>query len=137
MICQLIHDLKQQAAMTVTRACALAGMPRPTFYRISRGYQHYQPVDEPVPHRQRRQPAALTDAEKEQVVDALCDPAMEDRSVVQAYWSTLDEGKIACSRPGADLPRAERLRRRRGRDRRDPGRRPWVRHQDHHRRRPR
>lgn len=97
MICQLIHDLKQQAAMTVTRACALAGMPRPTFYRISRGYQHYQPVDEPVPHRQRRQPAALTDAEKEEVVYALCDPAMEDRSVVQAYWSTLDEGKIACS----------------------------------------
>lgn len=118
MICQLIHDLKERAEMTVTRACALAGIPRASFYRISRGYQHYQPVAEPVAHRQRRQPAALTDAEKEQVIDALCDPTMADRSVVQTYWSSVDAGRVSCS-PSSfyRLARAENLvgDRRRGR----------------------
>lgn len=118
MICETIRDLAEQANMTVTRACTLTGMARSTFYGIDKGYRHYQPVAEPVPHTERRQPAALTDAEKAQVIDALCEPAMLDRSVMQAYWTSLDEDKIACSQSTFyRLARAEKLvgDRRRGR----------------------
>ncbi|MDV8000230.1 IS3 family transposase [Rhodococcus sp. IEGM 1408] len=120
MICGLIRDLAEQANMTLTRACALTGMPRSSFYRIDRGYRHYQPVTEPVPHRERRQPAALTGAERAQVIDALCEPEMADRSVVQAYWSSLDDDKVACSqRTFYRLAKAHKLvgDRRRGRHR--------------------
>lgn len=118
MISELIRTLTEQTDMTVMRACALTGMPRSTFYRIDRGYRHYRPVIEPVPHRQRQQPAALTDAEKAQVIDVLVDPAMMDRSVVQTYWSSVDEGRVSCSQSAFyRLARAENLvgDRRRGR----------------------
>ena len=118
MICGLIRDLAERAGMTVVRACALTGMTRPMFYRIERGYQHYQPVAEPMAHTERHQPAALTDTEKGQVIDALCDPVMANRSVVQAYWSSVDDGRVSCSQSSFyRLARAENLvgDRRRGR----------------------
>ncbi|MDE0779073.1 MAG: IS3 family transposase [Nocardioides sp.] len=97
MICELIRNLAEQANMPLTRACALTGVARSTFYRIDRGYRHHQRVAQPVPHAERHQPAALTEKEKAQVIGALTDPTMADRSVVQVYWSSLDAGEIACS----------------------------------------
>ncbi|WP_416062507.1 hypothetical protein [Rhodococcus indonesiensis] len=46
--------LHRSAAMPVTRACALVGVPRSSYYRLSRGYTHYRPVPDPIPQARRR-----------------------------------------------------------------------------------
>lgn len=97
MIVETIAELASQAEMHVVTACELLGMARPSYYRLARGYKHYQPVAEPIPHAQRRQPAALTADEKAQVVEVLSDPDLADDSVVQVYWTSFDADKISCS----------------------------------------
>ena len=72
-------------------------MPRSTYYRISRGYQHYRPVVEPTPHRERQQPAALDAEERGEILTVLCEPKYENDSVVQTYWLAFDAGTLACS----------------------------------------
>lgn len=83
--------------MHITRACSLYGMATSTYYRLARGYEHYTPVAEPIPQRERHQPAALTDKEKQQVLDVLNDLELVDKSVVQAYWIAFDNKRISCS----------------------------------------
>lgn len=83
--------------MTVSRACALVGQARSSYYRRSRGYQHYQPVPEPIPQADRVQPSALTRAERDQIVAVLEQEEYGDLSVVQTYWRAFDAGQIACS----------------------------------------
>lgn len=83
--------------LTVAAACALTGLARSTFYRIDRGYRHYQPVTEPIAQQQRHQPAALTDAEREQILEVLTREEYTDLSVVQTYWRAFDAGLVACS----------------------------------------
>lgn len=87
--------------MVTGRACALVGLPRSTYYRASRGYRHYQPVRVPVPHRARVQPAALTPAERNQIIDVLTRDSDGDGgvdlSVQQVYWRAFDAGLLACS----------------------------------------
>ncbi|WP_433656361.1 transposase [Nocardia sp. CA-128927] len=83
--------------IAVTVGCGLLGLTRSTFYRISRGYRHYQPVVVPVPQAQRYQPAALTTDERAQILCVLTDDDYSDLSVVQAYWRAFDAGRLACS----------------------------------------
>ncbi|MCI1748041.1 MAG: IS3 family transposase [Acidipropionibacterium sp.] len=83
--------------MTVTKACALTGMARSTYYRISRGYQSYRPAAHPIAQADRDQPAALSQEEREQVIAVLSDPAFEEHSVCQSYWRAFDRGLVACS----------------------------------------
>lgn len=88
--------------MTTGRACGLVGVARSTYYRLSRGYRHYQPVKAPIVHADRVQPAALTSAERDQIIEVLtADPdpmaAGEDLSVQQMYWRAFDAGLISCS----------------------------------------
>lgn len=83
--------------MPVTHACELVGLPRSTYYRLSRGYRHYQPVTEPMPQTQRSQPAALSSAERAAIVEVLGCEEYADDSVVQAYWRAFDAGKVTCS----------------------------------------
>lgn len=78
-------------------ACASVGLPRSTFYRISQQYSHYRRVPSPVPHADRHQPAALTGAEKADVLAVLTDEQYANLSVVQTYWRALDAGKVSCS----------------------------------------
>lgn len=91
-----VTDLAE-AGMAVVTACALVGLPRASYYRRSRGYRHYQPVTDPVPHRDRVQPAALTDTERAAVVDTLCRDEYTNLSVVQTYWHAFDAGQVGCS----------------------------------------
>ena len=91
-----VHALKS-AGVTVAAGCLLVGLPRSTFYRRSRGYRHYRPVVAPVAHRDRAQPAALSDAEREVIIDVLCAEDYVDLSVQQIYWRALDAGSVACS----------------------------------------
>ncbi|QYB06541.1 DDE-type integrase/transposase/recombinase [Rhodococcus sp. USK10] len=89
--------LVRDAAMPVTAACALLGVPRSSYYRRTRGYRHYVPVTEPVPHVQRRQPAALSDDERARIVELILAEENTDLSVVQVYWRSFDAGFVACS----------------------------------------
>lgn len=101
--------LSQQTEMAISRACELVGLPRSTYYRASRGYRHYRPVTTPVPQAARVQPAALTPAERDQIiailtqVDGLEGPGGDgevveaDLSVQQVYWRAFDAGSIGCS----------------------------------------
>lgn len=72
-------------------------MARSTYYRLTRRYQHYQPVTDPTPHKNRRQPAALTGVERTAVVDALESDDYAELSVVQTYWRAFDAETICCS----------------------------------------
>lgn len=81
----------------VLTGCARVGLPRSTFYRVSRGYDHYRPVQDPVPHGRRAQPAALSGRERDAVWEVLADPGHAGLSVGQLYWTALDEGRIGCS----------------------------------------
>ncbi|MGV9714345.1 transposase [Gordonia sp. NPDC003424] len=83
--------------MALTVACALVGVSRATYYRLVRGYRHYTPVADPVPQAQRGQPAALSVAERDQVVDVLCRPEYADLSIFQTYWRAFDSGLVRCS----------------------------------------
>lgn len=83
--------------MTVWRACALTGVARSTYYRISRGYQHYRPVAHPITQADRVQPGALSAAERDQAIAVLEDPDYEEHSVCQAWWRAFDQGLVACS----------------------------------------
>ncbi|AEF38862.1 Integrase catalytic region [Hoyosella subflava DQS3-9A1] len=85
------------AGMTAISACTLAGVARATFYRVTRGYRHYHPVTDPVPHSQRSQPAALTQAEQDSIIELLGRAEYADLSVIQTYWQAFDRGAIACS----------------------------------------
>jgi putative transposase len=102
---ETVTALTEQAAMATSRACALVGVPRSTYYRLHRGYRHYQPVAAPIPHTDRVQPAALTPAERDQIITVLTDADIddeqaevgEDLSVQQIYWRAFDAGVIGCS----------------------------------------
>lgn len=92
-----VTELAEEQAMSIAVACPLVGVPRSTYYRISRGYQHYRPVAEPIPNRERRQPAALDEDERAGILTVLSDPKYEEKSVVQTYWLAFDAGDLACS----------------------------------------
>lgn len=85
------------AGLPVRRACQLTGLPRATFYRLTRGYQHYRPAPSPIPHDQRLQPAALSPAERGHILQLLARHEFADLSVQQTYWCAFDQGLIACS----------------------------------------
>jgi len=103
-VIETVTALTEQAAMATSRACGLVGVARSTYYRLSRGYRHYQPVADPVRHADRVQPAALTPAERDQIITVLTDADHddeeaegEDLSVQQIYWRAFDAGVIGCS----------------------------------------
>lgn len=106
------------AGMTIAAACAWAGLPRATFYRLSRRYQHYTPVADPIGQRERWQPGALTADERAQVCAVLEDEQYADLSVCQTYWRAFDAGRVPCSQSTFyRIAKAERMTgdRRRGR----------------------
>lgn len=81
----------------VRNGCALVGIPRATYYRITRNYSHYRPVADPIPHKDRHQRAALTASERAVIVSVLEEDDYADLSVVQTYWRAFDSEKIDCS----------------------------------------
>lgn len=94
---ETVSELREQAGLAVTTACTLVGVARSSFYRLTRGYQHYTPVTTAVPHRDRVQPAALSPAEKATIIEVLTRPENADLSVVQCYWRAFDAGTVGCS----------------------------------------
>lgn len=92
-----VGALHRDAAMPVTAAGALLGVPRSSYYRHTRGYRHYVPVTDPVPHVQRHQPAALSNDERAGIIELILAEKNTDLSVVQLHWRSFDAGLVACS----------------------------------------
>lgn len=81
--------------MPVVRACALAGYPRASFYR------HRSPrarLATPIPQKDRRQPAALSDAESAQILALINTPEYEGFSICQAFYRAWDAGVYLASK---------------------------------------
>jgi putative transposase len=77
-------------------ACKAMGRSRATHYRRHRkSPAPARPA--PVPHRQRRQPAALSAAERAAVLAVLHEPRFVDASPAQVWATLLDEGVYLCS----------------------------------------
>ncbi|PBC45601.1 IS3 family transposase [Rhodococcus sp. ACPA1] len=81
----------------VRAACGLVGLPRSTYYRLTHHYRHYRPVTDPIPQKNRQQPATLTAAERAAGVSALESAEYAELSVVQTYWRAFDAGLVCCS----------------------------------------
>jgi putative transposase len=91
----------------VVAACDLMGVSRATWYRRLNPPVR---VAEPVPQRQRRQPAALTAAEREQILGYLRDEEFADLSVSQVFYRLFDEGVYVASEASWHrIARAHRL----------------------------
>jgi putative transposase len=90
---QVIGEL---AAVIGTRAaCAALGRSRATYYR-----QHRQSPPPPRPARHRvRQPRALSEAERAEVLGVLHDERFIDQAPASVYAHLLDEGRYLCSVP--------------------------------------
>ncbi|MCM3885203.1 IS3 family transposase [Frankia sp. R82] len=77
-------------------ACRAVGRSRATHYRRHRK-SPAPPRREPIPHKQRRQPAALTAAERARVLEVLRSQRFVDASPDQVWAALLDEGVYLAS----------------------------------------
>lgn len=81
--------------MPIVRACALVGYSRASFYR------HRSPrvrAADPIPQKDRPQPAALSAAENEQILRLLNTPEYERFSLCQAFYRAWDDGVYVASK---------------------------------------
>jgi putative transposase len=84
--------ITELAPRTGTRAaCAAAGVPQASYYRRHRASSApARPV--PVPHRDRRQPRALTRAERQVILDVLHSERFADLAPAEVWAILPDEG---------------------------------------------
>ena len=84
--------IAELAPRTGTRAaCTAAGVPQASWYRRHRASPApARPA--PVPHRDRRQPRALTQAERQLILDALHSERFADLAPAEVWAILLDEG---------------------------------------------
>lgn len=73
----------------VSAACDALGLPRATYYR------ELAPMH--GPHRKKRAPRALPEAERRAVLDVLHELRFEDLAPAEVYATLLDEGRYLCS----------------------------------------
>jgi putative transposase len=77
----------------VAEACRVLGAPRSSYYR-----RHRQSPPPPRPARPRkRQPRALSPAERQAVMDTLHEPRFVDQAPASVYATLLDEGAYLAS----------------------------------------
>ncbi|MCC7077121.1 MAG: IS3 family transposase [Acidimicrobiia bacterium] len=77
-----------------SRAAEAFGVPART-WRYRRNHPPAPPEREPI--RRRAHPAALTEAERQHVLDVLHEPRFCDLAPLQVYAQLLDEGRYLCS----------------------------------------
>jgi len=76
----------------VRKACAAAGVPQATYHRRHR--QSPAPArPAPVPHRERVQPRALSEAERSAILSELHSDRFADTSPTEVWATLLDEGR--------------------------------------------
>ncbi len=81
--------------MPVVRACVLVGYPRASFYRHR---TPKTPGREPIPQKDRPQPAALTETESGQILRLLNTPEYEGFSICQTFYRAWDAGVYVASK---------------------------------------
>lgn len=86
------NDLKEKVG--VKAACEALSLPRATFYR--RKAKAHQTEPEAVSSRPRP-PLALSDEERQSVLDVLHSERFADQAPLQVYAQLLDEGEYLCS----------------------------------------
>jgi putative transposase len=105
-----IADLAPQ--LGVRAACEAVGAAQAGYYR-----RHRQgPVPDrpaPIPHQQRRQPRALTEAEQQAILDLLHSDRFVDLAPAEVWATLLDEGVYLASISTFYLRRAGQSRERR------------------------
>jgi putative transposase len=79
-----------------TTACSALGRSRATHYR-RHPVTPPAPRPDPVPHRDRHQPAALSPAERERILKILHSDRFADAAPAQVWATLLDEGTYLCS----------------------------------------
>jgi putative transposase len=89
MIDTAIAELAPQIG--VRAACESVGAAQAGWYRRHRQSAR-QPRPEPIPHRDRHQPRALTEAERQAILDELHSPRFADMSPTESWAVLLDEG---------------------------------------------
>jgi putative transposase len=72
-------------------ACAASGVAQASWYRRHRA-SPAPPRRPPVPHRERRQPRALSPAERAAILTVLHSPRFADTAPAEAWATLLDEG---------------------------------------------
>jgi len=86
------------AKVGFNRACeAFAVNPRSHRHRRQRDQGRLRPSPPTVPGPRRPHPASLTDAEKDLVIETLCEERFCDLAPAQVYSTLLDEGVYLCS----------------------------------------
>ncbi|WP_396230538.1 IS3 family transposase [Frankia sp. ACN1ag] len=88
--------LTGQVGVSTAAACAALGRSRATHYRRHRK-SPAPPRPAPIPHRARRQPAALSPAEREQLIEVLHSERFVDAAPAQVWATLLDEGVYLAS----------------------------------------
>src|SRR3954469_16685660 len=86
---QAVMELAPQ--LGVRDACEAFGVPQASYYR-RHGQSPAPQWPEPVPHRQRRQPRALTAAEQRAILDVLHSDRFVDLAPAAVWATLLDEG---------------------------------------------
>lgn len=87
----LVELIKEavKAGATVVNACAVARIAY-TSYR--KWEQNPDDVDGRLTVKHKRNPRALSEAERQKIVEAFCAPEVCDLSIRQAYYALLDQG---------------------------------------------
>ena len=85
-----INDLSP--VVGVRAACDAVGVPQATWYRRHR-QSPPRPRPAPIPHRDRAQPRALTDAERQAILTELHSDRFADLSPTEVWATLLDEGR--------------------------------------------
>ena len=82
------------ARLPLATACRVLGLNRSTLYARQKPARRDTP---PVPQKARRQPRALTDAEREQVLATMNSDTHCDQPPAEVYQALLEQGQYLCS----------------------------------------
>ena len=86
---QAVMELAPQVG--VRDACEAVGVAQASYYRRHR-HSPAPARPEPIPHRQRRQPRALSAAEQQAILDVLHSDRFVDLAPAEVWATLLDEG---------------------------------------------
>ncbi|MEU5431682.1 hypothetical protein AB0H73_39680 [Streptomyces olivoreticuli] len=89
-----VKELKDKIG--ISAACRVMNVPRQSFHRHHR-LSPAPPKPAPVPHNERVQPQALTEAERETVHQVLASDRFADASPAHVHATLLDEDHYLCS----------------------------------------
>jgi putative transposase len=78
-------------------ACAALGLPRATYYRAQARLSSPTPASASETRPRKASPRALSDAERQVVIDLVHEERFVDLAVPQVYATLLDEGRYVCS----------------------------------------